>query len=58
MTLTTIAAILAGLVFSVSPVLKQIMSILLIGLILDIIFTWIQNVGIMRIYLEKHHVKG
>lgn len=53
MTFTTIAAVVVGLVFSQSEVLKQIMLILLFGLIADLLMTWIVNAGILRWYLEK-----
>ena len=53
MTLTTLAAVTVCLIVSESDVLRQIMTILLIGLIVDIINTWIQNVAILKIYLEK-----
>ena len=52
MTGTTIAAVIAGLVLSTAPVLKEIMTIILIGLFIDIISTWIQNVGLLRWYLD------
>jgi len=48
-----LVVIIAVLVFSQSQVIIQIMTVLLIGLIGDIIFTWIQNAGILRWYLEK-----
>jgi preprotein translocase subunit SecF len=54
MTLTTIVAVLAGLIFTQSPVLKQIMLILLVGCFVDMINTWIQNVVIIRMYAENH----
>lgn len=54
MNFTTMGAIIVGLMFSQSEVLKQIMTILLIGLIVDIIMTWIQNAGILRWYMEKN----
>ncbi len=53
MTLTTLTAVTIGLIFTQSAVIRQIMIILLIGLIADLINTWIQNVGILRLYLEK-----
>lgn len=56
MTGTTIVALVAVLIFSPSPVLTQIANILLIGLILDIINTWLQNVFILRIYCEMKHI--
>jgi preprotein translocase subunit SecF len=45
------------LVFTQSEVLKQIMTILLIGLVVDLINTWIQNAGILRWYVEKKEKK-
>jgi preprotein translocase subunit SecF len=53
MTLTTIAAVLMALIFAKSEVLIQIMTIILIGMIFDIIYTWIQNVAILRMYVER-----
>ena len=53
MTITSIAAVSIALIFAESLVVKQIMSILLIGLTVDIIYTWIQNAGIIRWYVEK-----
>ena len=53
MTLTTLAAVTIGLIFTQSEVIRQIMIILFIGLFADLINTWIQNVGILRLYLEK-----
>ncbi|MBS3169064.1 hypothetical protein J4210_01140 [Candidatus Woesearchaeota archaeon] len=57
MTLTTLAALTVALFFVQSDVIKQIMIILLIGLIVDIIMTWIQNVGLLRLYLERKEKK-
>jgi len=53
MTITTLIAITVALVITQSEVIRQIMTILLIGLTIDIINTWIQNVGILRLYLER-----
>lgn len=50
---TTVVAVLVGLFVSDSEVLKQIMLIILIGLLVDTIFTWIQNAGLLRWYLER-----
>lgn len=55
MSVTTIAAITVALFFATSETIKQIMIILLIGLLLDLVMTWIQNAGILRMYLEKKH---
>jgi preprotein translocase subunit SecF len=53
MSFTTIFAVFVALIFVKSDIVKQIMIILFIGLIVDIIMTYIQNVGILRLYLEK-----
>jgi preprotein translocase subunit SecF len=53
MTITTLVAVTTGLIITNSPVVQQIMVILLIGLLVDVINTWIQNVGIIRLYLER-----
>jgi len=55
MTATTLVASVLALIFSESEVIRQIMIILIIGLLVDIINTWIQNVGILRIYLDRKH---
>ncbi|MFC1741520.1 protein translocase subunit SecF [Nanoarchaeota archaeon] len=53
MTVTSIVAVTVSLIFTQSETLKQIMIILLIGLLFDLLNTWIQNVGILRIYMER-----
>ncbi|TKJ17614.1 hypothetical protein CEE44_03710 [Candidatus Woesearchaeota archaeon B3_Woes] len=53
MTLTTSVAIIVALMFTQSSVIQQIMTILFIGLIVDMIYTWLQNAGILRLYLDK-----
>jgi len=55
MSVTTIAAVTVSLIFSRSETITQIMIILLIGLLVDIIMTWIQNAGLLRWHLEKKH---
>jgi preprotein translocase subunit SecF len=57
MTITTILALAVGIIFTQSEVIKQIMTILFIGLCVDMIDTWIQNVGIIRFYLERKENK-
>lgn len=57
MTTSTLVAVTLALIFAQSPILQQIMTILLIGLLVDLVNTWIQNVGIIRIYLERKHKK-
>jgi preprotein translocase subunit SecF len=58
MTMTTIAAVVVALIFINSEVIRQIMTIILIGLLLDIVNTWIQNVGIVRLYIEHKEKRG
>jgi len=53
MSATTIGAVIVGLSFAISEVLNQIMIILLIGLIVDLIYTWLQNAVLLRMYTEK-----
>ncbi len=55
MTITSIIALSVALIItqSFSPVLKQIFTILLIGLGFDILNTWITNASILKWYLEK-----
>ncbi len=53
MSTTTLVAIFVSLIFVRSEIIKQIMVILFIGLLVDLVMTWIQNVGILRMYLER-----
>ncbi len=53
MTGTALVASIIGLIFTQSDVIKQIMIIVTIGLCFDIIYTWFQNAGILRLHLEK-----
>ncbi|MCF7866860.1 hypothetical protein K9L67_01450 [Candidatus Woesearchaeota archaeon] len=60
MTLTTMAAVIVTLVIATLntiPELIEIMTIILIGLLADIINTWLQNAGILRWYMEKKGAK-
>ncbi|MDP3639978.1 MAG: protein translocase subunit SecF [Nanoarchaeota archaeon] len=52
MTGTTLAAVAIGL-FVRNDTVHQIMLIIFIGLFVDMIMTWIQNVGLLRLYLER-----
>lgn len=58
MTLTSLAAVVVSLIIvgSYSPALKQIFTILTIGLVLDILNTWITNASLIKFYAEKIHV--
>lgn len=53
MSFTSFSATMIAFLFTQSDVVKQIMLILSIGLIFDIIYTWFQNAGILRLYLER-----
>ncbi len=53
MTATTLAVLIIAYVLVESDVVKQIMLILLIGLAVDMVMTWIQNMSILRIYLDR-----
>jgi len=58
MTLTTLVAVSFGLVFTKTAAIKEIMIIILIGLVIDMLTTWFMNVGILRLYLDKKHKKA
>lgn len=59
MIMTTILAVGVAMFFTQSDVVKQIMMIVLIGLIVDIMNTWILNAGLLRWYIErKNNEKG
>ena len=57
MTLTALVTVTVAYFFSDSDVIKQIMIILAVGLIFDVINTWIQNVGILRLNAAKKQRK-
>jgi len=56
MTLTSIGAALALLIIPLPQVLVDIASVLLIGLVIDIINTWLMNSVMLRWYLESKGV--
>lgn len=53
MTTTSIIAFTVLYIISSSMVLEQIALVIILGLISDLPFTWIQNVGIHKWYLER-----
>ena len=57
-TMTAVVAVVVAMIVTQSEVIRQIMIILLWGLIADIFNTWIQNVGLLRLYVEKKAKKG
>ncbi len=52
MTVTTLIAVSVALIFTQSETIRQIMTILFIGLILDMIYTWIQNSSLLLWHVE------
>lgn len=58
MTITALVASIIGLIFTQSDTIRQIMLITTIGLVFDLIYTWFQNAGILRWYMEKKEQHG
>lgn len=55
MTFTTLVALTAGYFISNSIILKQMFLIIIIGLLVDLVSTWIMNTAILRIYLKNQN---
>jgi preprotein translocase subunit SecF len=53
MSITTFTAMLVLFLVSSSKVLDDVAMVIMIGMLVDIINTWIQNVGILRWYVER-----
>jgi preprotein translocase subunit SecF len=53
MSAAALIAVFTAYFLTHSTIIKEIMFILAVGLIGDIIFTWIQNAGILRWHLER-----
>ena len=53
MNVTTLVAVGVALLLSQSQTITQIMTILFIGLLVDMMNTWIQNAGILRWYASR-----
>ncbi|MFT4311092.1 MAG: protein translocase subunit SecF [Candidatus Woesearchaeota archaeon] len=53
MSVTTLLAATVTFIVAQSAVLREIIMIIMIGLIVDLINTWLQNAGILRWYMEK-----
>ena len=47
---TTLVAVIVALIISKSEVITEIMTIVFIGLIVDLVFTWLQNAGLLKWY--------
>jgi len=53
MTVTALVAGIIGLIFTQSEIIRDIMLITVIGLCFDLIYTWFQNAGVLRWYMER-----
>jgi preprotein translocase subunit SecF len=53
MSITSLAATLTGFIVSQSPMIKEIMLVLTIGIVFDILNTWLFNAPILVKYVEK-----
>jgi len=53
MAITTIVAVTFAYFFAQTEVIKQIMLVIFIGLVIDVINTWLMNTGILRWHLES-----
>ncbi|MBW2971057.1 hypothetical protein KY320_02755 [Candidatus Woesearchaeota archaeon] len=53
MTLAGIGAMGSAYFVTTSPIIKQIMIILVIGLLIDALTTWLQNASLVRWYVER-----
>lgn len=58
MQVTTTITVLVILLFSTNAVFNQIMTIILIGMFFDVIYTWIQNAAILKWYLNRKETKA
>ncbi len=57
MTGTTLVAGFAALILTNSVIIKEIVTIMIVGLLVDAISTWIQNTSILLWWLEKKNAK-
>lgn len=55
MTFTTIAAVTVGYFVSSSTVIKEMFLIIIIGLVFDIIATYLNNAGLLMLYMRNKH---
>lgn len=53
MSFTTLSVLVVLIVAGVSPVITQIATVLLIGLLIDLANTWLMNAGVLRWYMER-----
>jgi preprotein translocase subunit SecF len=57
MQITTLVAMIVIIIISPAAILKQIALVMVIGLLIDIPSTWLQNTGLLRWYLERKNVE-
>lgn len=53
MSITTIGVLAVVVISGISPVITQIASVLLIGLVIDLANTWLMNAGLLRWHVER-----
>ena len=58
MTFVAMLSVTVVLLVAQSDIIRQIMIITLVGLFADMIFTWIQNVALLRMHIERKAKKG
>lgn len=56
MTFSAIAVVTIGMIFSTTPIFKEMFFIIFLGLIVDIFSTWLTNTGILYIYCKKKNL--
>ncbi|MEE9405939.1 MAG: protein translocase subunit SecF [Candidatus Aenigmarchaeota archaeon] len=56
MSVTTLGALSSLLIFGLSPIISQIATVLIIGLSVDVLFTWLQNSVLIRWYCERRGI--
>jgi preprotein translocase subunit SecF len=52
MNIATLVAVTAAAIIATSPTLREIMIIVIVGILVDMMMTWLQNAGLLRWYLE------
>ncbi len=58
MQFTTAVAVSVVLLFSNNAVFSQIMTIILIGMFFDVLYTWVQNAAILKWYVERKEARA
>jgi len=58
MSITTMSVLIVLILTGVSSVITQIATVLFIGLVVDLVNTWLMNAGVLRWYMERKSVGG